>query len=80
MTTAAVSAPVSTDIVNARDAAILACLKQGRASVNELLAAMPAEHPPLDEEARRVALSRSLGRLRIKTRQVKSDGTLWELT
>lgn len=71
---------VSLDAVQARDAAVIYCLTKAPASFDELLAAMPAEAELTTDTLRREALSRSLSRLRMKTREIRTVGAdRWEL-
>lgn len=57
--------PASEDVVKARDAALVARLRIGPASLEQLVTAMPTEDGQGDED-RRVGCSSALVRLRVK--------------
>lgn len=68
---------VTTAAVDARDRAVLTRLRQGPATFAELLLVLPPDATMSDDQ-RREALSRSLSRLRIKKREIRTDGNSWE--
>lgn len=68
--------PASEDVVKARDAAILARLRIGPATLEQLVTVMPIEDGHVDSD-RRAACSSALIRLRVKKHIRAVDGGAW---
>lgn len=79
---AAVAKTPDEQTVEARDAAVRQRLKDGPATVDQLVALFHLREPELTEDDRRQAVHRSLSRLRLKdkaVRHVAGDASRWEL-